>query len=255
MDEKLAKLVANLADKIGQNAPPQVKHIARPALPIRGNLTQADKWESLMWMVDTASAHGPKALTGLVLALSRIIQAKVFEDYFINARPNGSANTEVNDLLWDHELKCLPDGRCISQILAPSKRKVSVNIQDSAVFPNVWEPWRLARAMENIGPKSTCGKWRQDHNHHAFAWLPWPLIWVYNGNHSVTAGMLRGGGKLRCDITYDASPLLKCVRTDGLKWFPMEGTKAFAKVQSLPMAAIFVIGQRLIELQRPAVAH
>lgn len=251
VDEKKQKFLRDFAATIGKNDTPTPKRIKRPELPPKGRLSKSNQWKSLMWMVDTATEHGRESLTGLAIALSRIIQAKVFEALFLNARFSAVGDTDIADLLWNPSLKIMDNSYSLNELLRPSKKPITINIGNHAVFPSPWEPWRLGRAMQTIGPQGS--KWRQDSNHHAIAWLPWPLIWVNNGNHSTTAGMLRGGGKLRCHTAYDASELLKCVRTDGAQWFSTDNNKPFAKVQSVPMAAIFVIGQRLIELPTPAI--
>ncbi|PZP29637.1 MAG: hypothetical protein DI603_16380 [Roseateles depolymerans] len=48
--------------------------------------------------------------------------------------------------------------------------------------------------------------------------------------------------------TYDLSPVLKAVRTDGARWYRVDDGSSLAPVESMAMAGIFVIGQRLIDL-------
>jgi hypothetical protein len=63
------------------------------------------------------------------------------------------------------------------------------------------------------------------------------------------AALVRGGGKLKCDHAFDFSPVLRAVSTDGARWLRSHDNTAIAPVTSVPMAAIFVIGQRLIGLK------
>ena len=84
------------------------------------------------------------------------------------------------------------------------------------------------------------------------AWKPWPLVRVSNGNHSTMAALIRGGGRLRCEETFDYSPVLRAVRTDGVNWIRKADDSMIGPVRSMAMAGIFVIGQRLIgEPARP----
>jgi len=84
------------------------------------------------------------------------------------------------------------------------------------------------------------------------AWKPWPLVRVSNGNHSTMAALIRGGGRLGCEETFDYSPVLHAVRTDRVNWIRKADDSMIGPVRSMAMAGIFVIGQRLIgEPARP----
>lgn len=219
--------------------------IQHPRLPEKGPLTKAQQWRSLLWIIDTAQAHGDHALRGLTIALARMVQAEAFSILLLDARPHRSPDGSVNDLLWDTNLPVTQSGQKMGDLLKRRRKRDSFDLGKSAVITNVWEPWRLARALQNLGPSCAWGPWRQDENHHAVAWYPWPIVWVDNGNHSATTATLKGGGMIRCEACVDATPLLRVVTTNGRQWFG-ENRRVLGKVGSLPMAGIFEIGRRLI---------
>lgn len=222
--------------------------IPEPKLPARGLLRKTQQWRSLRWMVDTAQAHGVDALRGLSIALARMIQADAFGVLFLYARPHRSPNGSVDDLLWDRNQPITETGQRLADLLTPRTSRDRLELDATAAITNIWERWRLARALQHLGPFCTWGAWRQDENHHAVVWYPWPLVWIDNGNHSTTAAILKGGGAIRCEASFDATPLLRIVTTDGRRWFG-ENRRVLGRVRSLPMAGIVEIGRRLVQLK------
>lgn len=223
-------------------------HIRRPVLPARQKLTPAELWRAHLWMIDTAQAHGRKALQGLAIALARMIQADVLSVLLFDGRQGVHGRGSIDDLLWDRNLPVTKDGRRLLDLLVPTRRPRRFNLGSTALIANPWEPWRLARALQSLGPNCEWGEWRQDKNNHfVAAWYPWPLLWVSNGNHSATAASLKGGGKIRCEDVFEATPLLKVVSTNGRHWFGEDG-RALGRVHSMPMAGLIEVGRRLIGL-------
>ncbi len=134
-------------------------------------------------------------------------------------------------------------------LLQPMEEALVVDTRCTAVIPEPWERRRTIRALANLGEKRSWGAWRQDkRNHHGVAWSPWPLVWVDNGNHSTLASLVMGGGKFKCSEHLDANALLDAVTTDGVNWIRTDTNQAFWHVESLPMAAIFLIGKHLAGL-------
>jgi hypothetical protein len=220
-------------------------HVTRPKLPPKRTLTRAQQWEAHLWMIDTAQARGHRALRGLAVALARMIQADAFGVLFFDTRPGVTSRGNVDDLLWDRTCPVTKDGRTLRELLRPRRDNHQYDLATTALITNVWEPWRMARALECLGPDGEWGQWRQDpHNHFATVWHPWPLVWVSNGNHSTTAAALKGGGAIVCEESFDATPLLRVISTDGKHWFGEDG-RVIGRVHSLPMAGIVEIGRRL----------
>ena len=93
----------------------------------------------------------------------------------------------IDDLLWDRRRPITRTGQCLQDLLKPRRVRDRVDLGAAAVISNIWEPWRLARAFQHLRLSGTWDVWKQETNHHAIAWHPWPLIWIDNGNHSATA--------------------------------------------------------------------
>ena len=261
VDQKvLAELVADMIGPDGHTSvigklPRQRKdkisltYLPRPNLPARRRLTPAQMWKAHLWTIDTAQAHGVQALQGLSIALARMIQADAFHVLFYDARERVGARGTIYDLLWDPHIPITRDGKTLLNLLSPCRRPRKFELGSTALITNVWERWRLLHALQKIGPRCEWGQWRQDSNHHAFAWYPWPLLWVDNGNHSATAAALKGSGQIKCEAVFDATALLKNVTTNGRQWFGANG-QVLSRVHSMPMAGIFEIGRRLIADKR-----
>jgi hypothetical protein len=217
-----------------------------PKLP-EGELTVTDKWTSLLWNIKTAEAHGKKALEGLTIALARIIQADILENILFDVRIGSRANDSIETLLWDTKKPIRADGASINSLLRKRRRIAPIELAHTPVIPQPWERWRLARSLQNLGQGAAWGTWKQSYNIYATAWTPWPIVWVDNGNHSTMAAILTHGGELKASESFDAKELLLSVYTDGENWLRVDNDQVIAPVTSLPMAAIFEIGRRLIK--------
>ncbi len=226
--------------------------IPLPKLP-KGKLSIQDQWSSLIWNIDTAEAHGKRALNGLTLALARIIQAAILESLIQDVRVPNQALDSPDLLLWDDRLPIMEDGSTMRQLLRARRRTSSQELMCTAVIPKPWEPWRLARSLENLGPGGKWKEWCQTENFHAIGWTPWPIVWVDNGNHSTMAAMLTHGGRFKVSECYDAKELLFKVYSEGTNWLRVDDDKVIAPVNSLPMAGIFEIGRRLVKAPKKTI--
>jgi hypothetical protein len=221
-----------------------------PALRGTGSLSLDERWASLLWSIDTAEQFGSDSLRGLTIALSRLIQAEALELLLFDARPRNEPPLLPSDVLWDSDLPLTSSGATMDQLTLLSEQAITVNLEDAAVFPRIWERWRLHRALGRIGPGRVDGPYAQSGNHFGVRWHPWPLVWLENGNHSTLAAQLRGGGDFECHASFDFTPVLDAVRTDGANWYRVDDGTVVGPVTSVPMAGIFVVGQRLARLAR-----
>lgn len=235
-----------------KNRKAKVTRIPLPKL-LKGKLSVQDQWTSLIWNIDTAQAHGKRALNGLTLALTRIIQADILGSLLLDVRQPNQALDTPNELLWDRKLPVREDGSTMRDLLRPRRRTSSQELMHTAVIPKPWEPWRLSRSLENLGPGGNWKEWSQTDNFHAVGWTPWPLVWVDNGNHSTMAAMLTHGGRFTVSECYDAKELLFNVYSDGTNWLRFDDDKVIAPVNSLPMAGIFEIGRRLVKAPKKKI--
>jgi len=243
---RLQEILKSIRGKHPGRPKPTIR-VPIPELPTSRPLTAKEGWKSLCWIVDVATSEGSEALRGLTLGLTRIIQAEILKGLFFDARPGRNVPSSIEDLLWDPSLPFASDGRNLRGLLRRRRTSTAVSIQSSAVIASPWNVQRLVISMQNLGPGLSWKAWRNSDNTHSVAWLPWPLIWVDNGNHTMTTAMLRHGGTLQCSETLDASPLLRAVRTDGENWIRVSDGQPFAEVRSVPMAALLTVGQRLLK--------
>jgi hypothetical protein len=244
--EALAKLLNDFKGSTDERSRRQAKRVPAPKLSGKRKPSKEDQWASLVWNIDTAEEHGARALKGLTLALIRIIQAEILKALFLDARPGKTADDCPNTLLWDSSIAIGCDGATMSDLLHFEKGSITLDIAHSAVIPQPWEHWRLARALQNLGPDGIDGVWRQMSNTHAVAWMPWPLVWIDNGNHTAMATIVTHNGTLEVSEWLDAKELLLSVYCDGINWLRVDDDQIIAPVQSLPMAGIFEIGRRLV---------
>ncbi|WP_157118904.1 DUF6710 family protein [Azohydromonas lata] len=225
----------------------QPERVPYPDLPKGVRNAAVRQWQSLLWSIDSAEQHGKHALQGLTVALARIIIGQGLQGLILNAQEFHKPPLDIPDLLWDEDLPLNNAGQSMRQLRAKLPRPISVDLNDAAVFPSPWERWRFHGALQKLGAGREWGPWKQDHrNHFGIAWRPWPMVWVHNGNHSTMAALVRGGGKLRCSEAFDFAPVLQAVNTDGVNWYRADTGSVIEKVKSMPMAGIFVIGQRLL---------
>ncbi|WP_157270518.1 DUF6710 family protein [Azohydromonas aeria] len=250
--EKLDSLML-LAEEIDDSLPRRRRpeHIPYPELPKGARNAVARQWKSLLWSIDNAEQHGKHALQGLTVALARVIIGEGLQGLILNAQESYKPPLDIPDLLWNEDLPLNKAGQSMRQLAVKLPRTISVELNETAVFPSPWERSRFHGALQKLGPGREWGPWKQDRrNHFSFAWRPWPVVWVHNGNHSTMAALVRGGGKLKCTETFYFAPVLKAVNTDGVNWSRADTGSVIEKVRSLPMAGIFVIGQRLLAFKR-----
>mgnify|MGYP000104759975 FL=1 len=252
---KKSKALKALLEKLSKGlpeVPKQAEHIPAPKIRKKKKLNTNDKWRSLLWSIDTAEAHGSKAVEGLMQALARIVQAEILQGLLFDARPHRTAPDCPESLLWDSSTPVREDGSTMKHLLRHESGEVSLDLAYSAVIPQPWERWRLARAFQNLGPTGKHGNWRQTDNTHAVVWLPWPLAWIDNGNHTAMAAIVTHGGTVQVSESLNAKDLLLAVYSDGENWVRIDNGEIIEPVRSLAMAGIFEIGRRLVGAQKPS---
>lgn len=119
------------------------------------------------------------------------------------------------------------------------------SLSNNIILPWPWRSDRYIRALNTIGEGKKNGKWHEDidhHNHFTKLYLPWGLIFVGNGNHSIAAGILAREGKVTIDIVYDVSRLYDLFHTDGRAFYSNDGN-IVSKNCSLWFATIFEVAK------------
>jgi hypothetical protein len=165
-----------------------------------------------------------------LMVLEQSEKARVFDrgTMLLDTRSSRQPLNEPAALLWDESIRIGSDELTLKQLLTPVAKRPTIDLRSSIVLAQPWERWRLQRAFANIGTHGTWGPWRQDENHVTIAWLPWPIVWISNGNHSIVAGTIAAGGRLKVSESVDATRLLGAVRTDGVSWIDEQNDEKFA---------------------------
>lgn len=171
------------------------ERVPYPRLPSMERAPAARKWKSLLWSIECAEQHGEEGLRGLAVALSKLLVAEALQALVLEAKQFSGCGLEAEVLLWDMNTPLNGDGDTLATLMRRKKKRVKVDMSDAIVLPATWERWRFFGALAKIGQGRPWGPWKHDkRNHFAQGWLPWPIVWVMNGNHSAMAGLVRGGG-------------------------------------------------------------
>lgn len=225
--------------------PEQPKKLPLPNLPAGvAPLSSVDKWKSMVWHIDTAAADGKEALFALAMAFGKTIQSTALYDLLTDVRDKPRPAFDLDTLLWTTSTPITENGDTLDSLRSRSRTQATVSFQEAVVIANPWVPFRLTRSLANIGRQ----EWRQDDNHQTELWTPWPILWVTSGNHSITAATILGKGLLHDVPSFDATPLLTAVETDGENWLRTFDGTVIEPVHSIAVAAIFEIGRRLMRL-------
>lgn len=244
-----SKTLKDLMDRLSKDLPEipkQAERIPVPKIRKKKKLNTNDKWRSLLWSIDTAESHGSKAVAGLTQALARIVQAEILQGLLFDAREHRTAPNCPESLLWDLSTPIREDGATMKTLLRHEPGEMSLDLAHSAIIPQPRERWKLARALQNLGPTGKHGNWRQTDNTHVVVWQPWPIAWIDNGNHSAMAAILTHGGTLEVSESLNAKELLLAVHSNGEYWIRVDNGEPIEPIRSLAMAGIFEIGRRLV---------
>lgn len=124
-----------------------------------------------------------------------------------------------------------------------------INLNKDPVLPSPWHKERYVKCLSYIGEDKKNpyfgGKWTQDDNHRINIFLPWGIVIVNGGNHSISTGIICGEGTLVPTEVYDLSSLLNEVKTDGENYILIKNNQILDSVYDVRTAAVFEIGRLL----------
>lgn len=198
--------------------------------------------EVLKAVIETADgvAERPNAIPALV-ALTRLV-GRAFASEHMLQQVGGSAVTLLGD--WRelaHRYK-LPSESGLGE-------RVWLGLDPVVAVP--WSTSRLIGSLSRLSlgpPGRPCDAepWSYDsRNHRIRLWLPMRLAEVWDGNHSVVAGVLSNTGSVPARYIYDFSPLFARLSWNGgLSWTDSE-SGGIAQVGDWRLAALFELGRRL----------
>lgn len=125
--------------------------------------------------------------------------------------------------------------------------KISISLKDNLVIPVAWEMSRFVNNITGIG--TDCGNpfEFQKSNHGSTLFLPIGVTIVYNGNHSILTGIIKGEGIIHPTEMVDLAPLYEKVKFDGTHYRDIESNKAIQEVKNFELGAIYEIGRLFIK--------
>ncbi|GKT21897.1 DUF6710 family protein [Acidovorax sp. SUPP3334] len=210
------------------------QRLFKPPIP------QKDEFDHILEFALELEKSNPESLISLVRALLRPLQS----DLLISAieREAHKARGEVESYKF-----FMPYGptRLQMGLESPQLNPDDFTIQLSCdpILPCPWQRDRYTGTLSYIGKGKKAGVWREDSNHKAVIWLPWGIVFVHGGNHSIAAGILSGEGTLKPSEVYDMTPLLEQIECDGNNYLSKPDRTTICKVHDKRIAAIFEIGR------------
>jgi hypothetical protein len=200
-----------------------------------------NKFNHLLMVAEKIYLNNPRSLPDFVNLILRPLQAE-FNIAVAEKGTNAIQNVNcsllfgkfIHNYLWD-------DNNLRAVQLEPSKYTVSLNYH--IVLPRAWDLDRYIDNLSSIGKRKNNVPWVQDYNHDVEVWLPWGLVFVNGGNHSIMTGIVASEGKLIPESVCDYSYLLDEIYTDGVYWFDQNSKNILSKVVNYRIAAVFEIGR------------
>lgn len=135
-----------------------------------------------------------------------------------------------------------------------------VHLNRDTLLPCPWHRERYKNNLAHIGAAKGADRWHEDVGNHAVEiWLPWGLVFVRGGNHSIAAGIVAGEGVVIPKSIVDMGSLLDSVDCDGLTYRAKGDGRILDTVENFRVAAVFEIGRLMREhaimpmkIRRPA---
>jgi hypothetical protein len=192
----------------------------------------------LMQSAKDISERQPDALFDLIAALLRPLQSEHLIAVAECEQHMAPGSIQGASFFFDIT-RFISVSKCWIQPTPP----LTVRLASDPVLPTAWERGRFVSAITNIGGGRPHGAWTQDPNHQVSVWLPWNIAFVGGGNHSITAGILRGEGIITATEVIDASPIFDLVECDGRTFRLKDTGKVIATTEDHRRAAVFEIGR------------
>lgn len=216
---------------------------------IKNNLPRNNKliFNNIMDFASEVEEKNPKALIDLVRVLLKPLQF----DYLVSCIESENHHSKKSMKSFDFfmpnssiDLQFAPNYPILDSNL------FLIDLKKDSIFPGPWERNRYINCLSYIGSSKECGdfggKWQQDFsNHHSHILLPWGIVFVEGGNHSIASGIICGEGTLVPNNVYDMSSLLSKMKCDGRYYISTETNQIIASVDDIRIAAVFEIGRLL----------
>lgn len=224
--------------------------IVKP-IPAAGD-SHKDQFQYAMRTAQTIAKKNPRALADFVRLLARpSIAERMAVCGLFNEHQNKNHFTLNNSMVeqyWFGTGRAVTEtGKSFDNIMQQIHTTRDLYLGRDLVVPFPWHAERFVNNLATLGSVNE-NPWQQDNiNHHITLWLPLGIAWVTGGNHSITAGIIQGEGKITAHDIYDISPIYEHVVCDGETFRTTHYNEVIAPVTSPEWAAIFEIGRIMLE--------
>lgn len=124
--------------------------------------------------------------------------------------------------------------------------KIEIDLAKNPVLPF---PWNMTRTIDNmvyIGDVYNNSFEYDPRNHYSFIIKPIGITMVYNGNHSITSGIVKAEGKIISTEVRDISDNYERFYFDGVHIRNKESGKIIRKVKNFESGVLFEIGRLIM---------
>ncbi len=127
------------------------------------------------------------------------------------------------------------------------KSNINIDLSKDAILVCTWNKKRFVNALLTIG-ENVGNSFRFDKiNHMAIYIYPIGVTVVYNGNHSIMSGILKGEGTIQANQTYDLIPTYEYMYFDGVYFRRKDDDSKLHKVNRFEIGALYEIGRIFAE--------
>ena len=127
------------------------------------------------------------------------------------------------------------------------KSGIDIDLSKDAILVCAWNKKRFENALLTIGENVGNSFEFDKINHMATYIYPIGVTVVYNGNHSIVSGVLKGEGTIQANQTYDLVPTYKYMYFDGVHFRCKDDGSILHKVGRFEIGALYEIGRIFAE--------
>ena len=193
------------------------------------------------------ATKNPAALKDFMKLLGRKYQSECLCKAVSALNEHKVSNLEPSLAWFDTRMELNADNHNLHDVIKKVDVDVELNLATDLVMPWPWNMDRVVNNLSYIGGGESRTPWRQDNNHRTQLWLPFGIAWVYGGNHSMMSGIVQGQGVIKPEEVYDASPLFKYVKFDGINFIRLDTGNVIGKPADFEFACIFEVGRFMHE--------
>lgn len=206
------------------------------------------QFHAIMRCAEDIASKYPPALVDLVRLLGRTLQAERIAQLVVEGRERRPpAQMHPEQLLFDRGLPLAENGQSFFKLCEVREERRALALHRDIILPWPWSRSRLAGALAYIGEGKSAGAWtHDDSNHRVEWWLPIGVGFVNGGNHSLTAGIVRGEGIVIASSVCNIAPVYEYVYCDGCAYRLHRTRQPLCRVSNVVFAGMFEIGRLML---------